>query len=123
MKINIPNSLRRINDGTFTGSLRTPIRLQDGIESIGADAFANCIFTNFRVPLLITVIPNDSGIADNVLTRASTAIGNYAFSWCFCLRNVAFPPDAVFGDDIFIDEDDDNDNEMDLQRPFECLWR
>jgi hypothetical protein len=41
----------------------------------------------------------------NVLTRASTVIGNYAFSWCFCLRNVAFPPDAVFGDKIFIDED------------------
>ena len=38
--INIPNSLRRIRDGAFAGSLRTPIRLNDGIESIGIGAFA-----------------------------------------------------------------------------------
>jgi len=46
-KINIPTSLRRINDEAFYRSLRTPIRLNDGIESIGARAFASCIFTNF----------------------------------------------------------------------------
>ena len=39
-------------------SLRTPIRLHDGVESIGADVFAYCIFANFRVPPLITVIPD-----------------------------------------------------------------
>jgi hypothetical protein len=49
-KINIPNSLRRINNYAFSYSLRTPIRLHDGIESIGAAAFTCCIFTNFRVP-------------------------------------------------------------------------
>ena len=56
-KINIPNSLRRINDYALCRSLRTPIRLHDGIESIGRGAFSSCIFTNFRVPPLITVIP------------------------------------------------------------------
>ena len=55
-KINIPNSLRRIGYAAFVSSLRTPIRLHDGIESIGESAFASCIFTNFRVPSLITVI-------------------------------------------------------------------
>jgi hypothetical protein len=55
-KINIPISLRRIRDGAFFGSLRTPIRLHDGIESIGRDAFRSCVFTNFRVPSLITAI-------------------------------------------------------------------
>jgi len=58
-KINIPNSLRRIRDGAFAGSLRTPIRLHDGIESIGTAAFAGCIFTNFKIPPLITVIPEN----------------------------------------------------------------
>ena len=53
-KINIPNSLRRIRDRAFYCSLRCPIRLHDGIESIGEFAFASCIFTNFRVPPLIT---------------------------------------------------------------------
>ena len=57
-KINIPNSIRRINDYAFSHSLRTTIRLHDGIESIGKYALAGCIFTNFRVPPLITVIPN-----------------------------------------------------------------
>ena len=56
-KINIPNSLRRIKDWAFYNSLRNPIRLHDGIESIGKEAFCFCIFTNFRVPSLITVIP------------------------------------------------------------------
>jgi hypothetical protein len=56
-KISIPNSLRRICDYALYRSLRTPICLHDGIESIGEWAFAACIFTNFRVPILITVIP------------------------------------------------------------------
>ena len=56
--INIPNTVRRIKDCAFGGSLRTPIRLHDGIESIGEFALAGCIFTNFRVPPLITVILN-----------------------------------------------------------------
>ena len=34
-------------------------------------------------------------------------IGYNAFRYCYCLRNMAFPPDAVFGDEIFISEDDD----------------
>ena len=49
-KITIPNSLRRICDRAFSYSLRCPIRLHNGIESIGAYAFTCCIFTNFRVP-------------------------------------------------------------------------
>jgi hypothetical protein len=47
-KINIPNSIRRIKDYAFNNSLRTPIRLHDGIEIIGECAFGDCIFTNFR---------------------------------------------------------------------------
>jgi hypothetical protein len=35
-------------------------------------------------------------------------IGSGAFKSCYCLRNVAFPPNAVFGDNIFLD------NEMDI---------
>ena len=56
-RMSIPTSLRRINNSAFSRSLRTPIRLHDGIERIGAYAFSDCVFTNFRVPSLITVIP------------------------------------------------------------------
>jgi hypothetical protein len=107
-KINIPTSLRRIRDDALHGSLRCPIRLHDGIESIGAGAFTACIFTNFRVPPLITVIPGSvfSGCYSMFsleLSEIVTGIGNYAFYNSYSLRNVAFPPNAVFGDDVFID--------------------
>ena len=101
-KINIPNSLRIIYDRAFFDSLQTPICLHDGIESIGKAAFAYCIFTNFRVPPFITVIPDcmldtckstfSVEIAEN--TRE---IQDYAFYNCNYLRNVAFPPNTVFG--------------------------
>ena len=104
-KIIIPNSLRRINDNAFQYSLRCPIRLHDDIESIGQYAFGDCIFTNFRVPL-ITVIPkcmlsNCRATFSLELSENVTEIENYAFSNCYCLRNVAFPPNAVIDDNIF----------------------
>jgi hypothetical protein len=108
-KLNIPTSLRRISDDAFWGSLRCPIRLHDGIESIVDGAFAACIFTNFRVPPLVTVIP--SGVLWNCKSLFSvelfeniSEIKVSAFEYCYCLRNVAFPPNAVFGDNIFINE-------------------
>jgi hypothetical protein len=109
-KINIPNSLRRICNEAFSDSLQTPIRLHDGIESIGKWAFAECIFTNFRVPPLITVIPQDiltgcKSMFSLELPKNVSEIGEYAFYYCWCLRNVAFPPNAVIYT-IFIEEDD-----------------
>jgi hypothetical protein len=117
----MPNSLRRINDYAFACSLRTPIRVHDGIESIGEYAFAACIFANFRVPSLITVIPesmlsNCRSIFSLELHEAVTEIKRGAFYHCYCLRNVAFPPDAVFGDAIFIEAGIQTDT--DLQRLF-----
>jgi hypothetical protein len=105
-KINIPTSLRRINDEAFIYSLRTPIRLHDDIESIGQYAFTSCIFTNFRVPPLITVIPefmlsHCRSMFSLELPEDVTEINKCAFYYCYCLRNVAFPPNAtVFGDAI-----------------------
>jgi hypothetical protein len=119
--INIPNSLRRICNRAFSFALQTPIRLHDDIESIGDNAFSVCVFTNFRVPPLITVIP--FGMLQGCMSMFSveisedvTEIRNLVFFNCCCLRNVAFPPNAVFGDnEIFIDED----SEMtDLQQLF-----
>jgi hypothetical protein len=88
-KINIPNSLRRIKDRAFHSSLRTPIRLHDGIESIGGGAFAFCIFTNFRVPPLITVIPERMLIGCKsmfslVIPESTRKIGNHAFRESYC---------------------------------------
>jgi hypothetical protein len=115
-KINIPNSLRRIKYEAFSCSLQTPIRLHDGIESIGRIAFAHCIFTNFRVPPLLTVIPeymlyNCNSVFSVELFELINEIGKYAFLYCYCLRNVAFPPDIVFGDDIFIEEEEEDDDD------------
>jgi hypothetical protein len=122
-KINIPNSLRRIKDYAFMSSLRTPIRLHDDIESIGDDAFAGCIFTNFRVPPLITVIPeymlfNCKALFSVELSEHISEIEGWAFSNSSSLRNVAFPLDAVFGDKIFIYEEDDTEIYTDLQQLF-----
>jgi hypothetical protein len=108
--VNIPNSLRRINNFAFFRSLRAPIRLHNGIESIGRGAFTACIFTNFRVPPLITVIHNCmlytcKSMFSLELPENVSEIGNGAFYVCFCLRNVALPPNVVFGDNIFIGED------------------
>jgi hypothetical protein len=119
-KINIPASLRTIDDYAFYQSLRTPIRLHDGIESIGRAAFFGCIFTNFRVPPLITVIPacmlsNCKSTFSVEISKDVTVIENYALYKCYCLRNVAIPLNAVIGDDIFIheeEEEDDDDDEI-----------
>jgi hypothetical protein len=120
-KIIIPNSLRRINNYAFSGSLQAPIRLHDGIESIGRGALARCVFANFRVPPLITVIPE--GMLEECNSTYSveisedvTEIRGYAFCYCYCLRNVAFPPNAVIGDDMFIIEN--YNNMTDLQQLF-----
>jgi hypothetical protein len=104
-KIHIPATLRRICNAAFHYSLRCPIRLHDGIESIGEYAFGYCNFTNFRVPPLITVIP-DSMLAwctatfSVEISKDVTEIRDFAFYNCHCLRNIAFPPDVVIGDDI-----------------------
>jgi hypothetical protein len=111
--INVPTSLKRIRGDAFSFSLRCPIRLHDGIESIGVGAFADCIFTNFRVPTIITVIPDSMldgcrAMFSLEISKDVTKIENYAFRYCHCLRNVAFPPNVVFGDEIFILEEDDD---------------
>jgi hypothetical protein len=110
-KINIPNSLRMIDDHAFRYSLRTHIRLHDDIESIGEWAFVGCIFTNFRVPPLITMIPDKllegcKSMFSLELPEIITEIKGWTFYRCYSLRNVAIPPNAVIGDDrIFVDED------------------
>ena len=103
-KIIIPNSLRRICKSAFNSSLRCPIHLHDGVESIGTYAFAYCIFTNFRVPPLITVISgsmlNGCKLMFSLeLPRNVMVIGLQALAYCYSLRNVAFPPNAVIDED------------------------
>jgi hypothetical protein len=106
-KIKIPNSLRRICDDALLESLRTPIRLHDDIESIGECAFNGCIFTNFRAPPLITVIPKSmlarcKSMFSVELPESLMEVENYAFNVCYCIRNIAFPTDTVFSDVVFI---------------------
>jgi hypothetical protein len=51
------------------------------------------------------------------LPHNATEINKDAFYYCICLRNVAFPPDAVFDDDIF-GEQSFFDDVTDLQKLF-----
>jgi hypothetical protein len=109
-KIIIPNSLRRINYGAFYDSLQCHIRLHNGIESIGEYAFGDCIFTNFRVPPLITVIP--WGMFNGCTSTFSieipltvTEIGNYSFNKSLFTK-YCLPPIAVISDYIFRDTTD-----------------
>jgi hypothetical protein len=117
-KITIPNSLKRINNHAFSWALRCPIRLHDGIESIGVAAFELCIFTNFRVPPLITEIPPEmfddcKSLFSVELPENSREIRARAFYNCYSLRNVAFPPNAVIDDNVLV-----GDNNMDLKHLF-----
>ena len=103
----IPTSLRRIDDFAFQKSLRCPIRLHDGIESIGEYAFCECIFTNFRVPPLITEIPacilrGCKSLFSVEIPHNVTEIRSGALENCYCLRNVAIPANADVGYNIFI---------------------
>jgi hypothetical protein len=91
-KINIPTSLRRIGDRAFSWALRCSICLHDGIESIEDYAFADCIFTDFRVPPLIIMFSNSMLIGCKALFSLEISgntreIKNGAFYHCFCLQN------------------------------------
>ena len=46
-------------------------------------------------------------------------IGLQALAYCYCLRNVAFPPDAVFGDE---DGEGSVIEGSDLQRSSAAVW-
>ena len=52
------------------------------------------------------------------LPEIVSEIESGAFRYCYCLRNVAFPPDAVSGDVLFINEEDDAEIYTDLQQLF-----
>ena len=39
-------------------------------------------------------------------------IGKWAFRFCYCLRNVAFPPNVLFGDEIFIRAEIQTDTDL-----------
>jgi hypothetical protein len=104
-KIVIPNSLWRISYSAFQYSLQCHICLHDSIESIGNATIAGCIFTNFRVPLCITMIPysmlcNCISLFSVKIHKDVTEIVSGAFTECHCLQNVAFPPNADVDDDI-----------------------
>jgi hypothetical protein len=80
--------------------------LHDGIEIIEDTAFARCAFTNFRVPLLVTVIPmcmlrGCTSLFSVEIPLTVTEIRFNAFGCCHCLRNLALPPNAVIDNNTF----------------------
>jgi hypothetical protein len=52
------------------------------------------------------------------LPKEVTEIENEAFNYCYCLNNVAFPPDIIFSDDILGRRGDFERNKYDLNQLF-----
>ena len=114
--INLPTTIRSIGAWAFaeTKSLLT-ISLPDGLESIGSYAFLRGGLLTFRIPPLITRIPQ--GMVEHAeslfsveLSESVTQIGWYAFKECHSLRNLAIPPNTIFENDDDGDAFDDSDD-------------
>jgi hypothetical protein len=105
VKVELCEGVVEIGYSAFQYSLQCHICLHDSIESIGNATIAGCIFTNFRVPLCITMIPysmlcNCISLFSVKIHKDVTEIVSGAFTKCHCLQNVAFPPNADVDDDI-----------------------
>ena len=70
------------------------------------DTISGCIFTTLDLESpLITAIHESMFYNCNPCSLLSFHTTCYVLLNCACLQNVAFPPDAVIGDDIFIDKE------------------
>jgi len=98
--VSIPLNVTEIGPHTFSDTSCRSIRLHDGIERIGHEAFALSKIPNFRIPpLMIQYI--DGGILGECPSLFSIEIPDNAqlidggFQCCPTLRNVAIPSDAI----------------------------
>ena len=78
-KVNLLGNLKTVSESAFANTGIEEVTVQDGIESIGEDAFASC-------KKLKRVI-----IADSVMT-----IGRSAFEYCSSLKEITLPISAKY---------------------------
>ena len=95
--INLPTTMRNIGERAFSGTNSLPtINLPDAIDSLGEYAFLHGGLLTFRIPPLITTIPQ--GMVEQAkslftveLSESVTHLESRAFKECHSLRNLAIP--------------------------------
>ena len=103
--ITFPSTLKSIGNRAFDHAFNalisfTPFSLPNGIERLGDKAFHSGKLTHFRIPQLITTVPENVVSSSECMVSVDlseniTEIGHYAFSDCYSLRNVAIPTNAL----------------------------
>ena len=105
--ITLPSSLKVIDEYAFYRMPLMSLNLPDGIERIGNHALYGCNFTHFTTPSLITTVPDGvfcecESMISVELSESVTEIEQYAFYFCYSLRNVAIPSTAVVAGNAFM---------------------
>jgi hypothetical protein len=103
--ISFPSTIRSIGATAFTKtkSLLT-INLPDGMERIGSYAFFMGGLLTFRIPPLITTIPEGmvqraESLFSVELSESVTYVASFALWDCYSLRNLAISPNTSSEDD------------------------
>ena len=95
----IPQSVKALGMGVFSGSAIADVTFEEGsqLESLGKEAFANCInLKNVVIPAGVTTIGNSAfkncvNISNVELSQNLTSIGNNAFGGCKSLASIVIP--------------------------------
>ena len=101
-RINIPSTVKTIGRCAFAWIGLNTLHLPDGISNIGEYTFCSGRFPTFRIPPLVTTIPERmcstcEGMFSIELPMSITLISASAFGACKSLRNIVLPIDAVVG--------------------------
>lgn len=92
--ITIPGSIKSISDGMFCASAVWGITIEDGVTSIGNEAFSVCpLLVGLTIPNSVQSIgysafANDTNLASITIPNNVQSIGSGAFNGCTSLRNV-----------------------------------
>ena len=94
----IPDGVRRIGEGAFSGCrLLEIIVISDSVTSIGEAVFSGCSsLASINIPDSVTSIGIHAfsgcrSLTSIVIPSSVTSIGDYAFYWCISLKSITIP--------------------------------
>ncbi len=94
-KVVIPNSVKNIGNGAFSGCSLTSITIPNGVTSIGDEAFSCCSLTSIKIPDSVKNIGNEAfsfcSLTSITIPNSVISIGNEAFSECENLTSITIP--------------------------------
>ena len=110
ISITIPNSVKSIGDGAFSGCYSlTSITIPNSVTSIGWGAFAGCSsLTSVTIPNSITSIGDRafngcSSLTSITIPNSVTSIGDEAFYYCSSLTSITIPESVTsIGNNAFV---------------------